>query len=286
MRLRSACLLVVFGLEVTLAGAANGAVIYNNLTPNNLMGLASRPDIGATEIEAADDFVLGARTLVNGASFVGLLVPGTGLTPSISDVVAEMYRVFPADSNTTRTPNVPTRFNSPSDVALDSRDSASGGLTFTMSVLNPSFTVLNSVQPGGIHLAPPAGDGPLTGQEVQVNVTFTTPFDLSADHYFFVPQVALSGGAQFYWLSASRPISGPGTTPVAPDLQSWTRDAALDPDWLRVGTDIVGGAPAPTFNAAFSLEGNIVPEPATFTFLLGGLVAVTLRRFSVRGKRG
>jgi hypothetical protein len=53
--------------------------------------------------------------------------------------------------------------------------------------------------------------------------------------------VTLANGAQFYWLSASRPISGAGTTPFNPDLQAWTRDANLDPDWLRVGTDIVGG---------------------------------------------
>ena len=42
----------------------------------------------------------------------------------------------------------------------------------------------------------------------------------------------------------------------------------LDPDWLRIGTDIVGGNPAPTFNMAFSLEGvNAVPEPATWAMM-------------------
>jgi hypothetical protein len=38
----------------------------------------------------------------------------------------------------------------------------------------------------------------------------------------------------------------------------------LDPDWLRVGSDIVGPTPAtgPTFNAAFSLTGvSSVPGP-------------------------
>ena len=33
----------------------------------------------------------------------------------------------------------------------------------------------------------------------------------------------------------------------------WVRDADLEPDWLRVGTDIVGGT---TFNASFSLFGE------------------------------
>jgi hypothetical protein len=49
----------------------------------------------------------------------------------------------------------------------------------------------------------------------------------------------------------------------------------LEPDWLRVGTDIVGGTRAPTFNAAFSLTGETlaaVPEPASLS-VLGAAVA-------------
>jgi hypothetical protein len=38
-----------------------------------------------------------------------------------------------------------------------------------------------------------------------------------------------------------------------PDLQSWIRNDALAPDWLRIGTDITGQGP---FNAAFSLSGE------------------------------
>jgi hypothetical protein len=58
-------------------------------------------------------------------------------------------------------------------------------------------------------------------------------------------------GGEFLWLSAARPIVPPGTPfPMGfTDLQSWTRDQMLDPDWLRVGSDIVGPDPAtgPTF---------------------------------------
>jgi hypothetical protein len=90
--------------------------------------------------------------------------------------------------------------------------------------------------------------------------------------------VAVTGG-QFYWLSASRPISGAGTTPFAPDLQVWTRDANLDPDWLRVGTDIVGGQTPPTFNAAFSLDGTAVPEPGTILLAVAGLALIGAKRF-------
>ena len=176
-------------------------VIYNNLTPNSQMAVATRPATGGQfEIEAGDDFILASRTSISSATFVGLLVPTAGATPTITDIVAEMYRVFPLDSDPNRTPNVPTRMNSPSDVAFDSRDSASGQLTFSSSILSSTFTALNSVQPGGIHPSPmqtTGGNGSLTGMEVQINLTFTSPFDLSADHFFFVPQVALNDG-QFY----------------------------------------------------------------------------------------
>ena len=129
----------------------HGAVIYNNLTPNNLMGVATRPDVGGPfEIEAADDFFLSTKTAIDSASFVGLLLPDvTGAVPSVTDIVVEIYRIFPLDSDTTRTPNVPTRTNSPSDVAFDSRDSAGGGLTFSLTTLAATFTANNSVQPGG-----------------------------------------------------------------------------------------------------------------------------------------
>ena len=78
----------------------------------------------------------------------------------------------------------------------------------------------------------------------------------------------------FLWLSARKPIVPPGT-PFAPDLQSWIRDANLDPDWLRIGTDIVGGTPAPTFNAAFSLSGIVTPEPSSLALLgVGAILAL------------
>jgi len=38
------------------------------------------------------------------------------------------------------------------------------------------------------------------------------------------------------------------------DLQSWTRNDDLAPDWLRIGTDITHQGP---FNAAFSLSGEL-----------------------------
>jgi hypothetical protein len=243
------------------------------------MATASRPSSGGKfEIESADDFVLTHLTSITSATFTGLLTGGS----TIGEVRVEIYHVFPVDSDTVRTPNVPTRTNSPSDVEFEDRDTASGNLGFDTRTLG-SLSVLNSVQPGGIHLpvSPPGGNGPLTGEEVQFNVTFTTPFTLPADHYFFVPQVEITDPTgNFFWLSAPRPIVAPPGTSFPPgftDLQSWTRDAMLDPDWLRVGTDIVGknaDGVAPTFNAAFSLTGAVVPEPSTWAMMLLGFAGL------------
>ena len=111
----------------------------------------------------------------------------------------------------------------------------------------------------------------------------TNPFDLAAGHYFFVPQVGLNTGT-FEWLSAPRPIVSPGT-PFAPgntDLQAWTRDAMLDPDWLRIGTDIVGGN---TFNMAFSITGvNAVPEPSTWAMLILGFASIGFMAYRRKNK--
>jgi hypothetical protein len=278
------------GLLSALPAAADTPFSFSTGDPDGKIATASRPDVGAFEIESADDFVLTHATSITSATFTGLLPAGA----SAQDVVVEIYRVFPKDSDVGRTSGsptfstsqVPTRVNSPSDVAFDSRDSASGGLSFATTDLG-SFTVLNSVQPGGINPKPgqtTGGDGPVTGDESVFSITFTTPFTLLADHYFFVPQVQLDDG-DILWLSAPRPIVSPGTPfpPGSADLQSWTRDAALDPDWLRIGTDIVG---AGAFNAAFSLSGSVVPEPSTWAMMLLGFVGLGFAGYRQARKAG
>src|SRR5207245_893777 len=104
-----------FTVAVLLVSPAFAATIYNNLTPNNSMAMASRP--GASEIEAADDFILTSPTLITSASFTGLITGTTSLS-NVTNVVAEIYRVFPLDSTVPPSGNVPTRNNSPSDVAF------------------------------------------------------------------------------------------------------------------------------------------------------------------------
>jgi len=183
--------------------AAASPFVFDNGNVSGLMASASRPGAaGKFEIESADDFLLGARTAITNASFTGLLPTGAGVG-SIGQVRVEIYRVFPNDSDVGRTsgpstnpafstPQVPTRVNSPADVALADRDTATGSLAFTATSLSPSSDALNSVQAGGIHPKPnnaTGGNGAVTGEEVRFDVSFTTPFDLPAGHYFFVPQV-------------------------------------------------------------------------------------------------
>jgi hypothetical protein len=272
---------------------AQVTLLYNNDFPTDQIAAATRPEsAGKFEIESADDFLLPTGAHITSATFTGLLPSGFQIS-SVANVRVEIYRVFPNDSDVGRTsgpptfstPQVPTRVNSPSDVALLERSKSDGNLSFTASLLSATFTASNSVQPGGIHPQPgqtTGGNGAITGEEVRFAIDFTNPLNLSPGHYFFVPQVELSGADDnFFWLSANRPIVPPGTPfPVGvTDLQAWTRDANLDPDWLRIGTDIVGGNPAPTFNAAFSLTG-IAPDTGSTALLLGiALVAMAwLRR--------
>jgi PEP-CTERM motif len=275
----------LIGLLSAAAAAAEAPFFFSTGNPDGKIGTATRPESAGVppvfEIESADDFVLTHSTSITSATFTGLL-PRGATVGDIGEVVVEIYRVFPKDSDMSRTSGppmfpttqVPARVNSPSDIAFESRDSTSG-LTFSTDVLNTSFSVLNSVTPGGIHPLPgifTGGNGQVTGQETVFDITFTTPFTLPADHYFFVPQVQLSDGA-FLWLSAAKPIDASGTPfpPGFTDLQSWTRDEALDPDWLRVGTDITHQGP---FNATFSLTGAVIPEPSTWAMMLLGFAGL------------
>jgi hypothetical protein len=180
-------------------------------------------------------------------------------TQDIKEVEVEVYHVFPLDSAVPPSGNVPSRANSPSDVEIGTATRAgnSGTLTFSTDVLNSNFgvgnTVVNTLK---VATASPGGEGSTAGEEVEITITFTSPIILPAGHYFFRPEVLLTSGDFLY-------LSAPKVIPAPKDLQAWIRNSNLTPDWLRVGTDIVGGAPAPNFNMTFSLTGESVPEAGT-----------------------
>src|SRR5262249_54135386 len=136
----------VFAAVVMPLPAAADSFFFSTGNPDGRMATTTRPSgPEIQETETGDDFVLTQQTSITSATFTGLIPSGA----NINGVVVEMYHFFPADSNTNRTPNVPTRLNSPSDVEFDSRASPSG-LTFTHTLvnpMNPTFTAQNAVVP-------------------------------------------------------------------------------------------------------------------------------------------
>ena len=266
--------LLKFGLlPVTLfvSSALAETVLYNNDIPDGLLATLSRPaglpGSGISERETADDFKLSSHSLITGGSFTGLVPAGTNITK----VDVEIYGVQTIEISPR---NVPTRINSPTNEAIAVQD-----VTFHTHTQNNSVSVPNSVvniiNPGASSAATiTGGEGVQSGEEVRFEFTLATPFDLQAGHYFFVPQVQLDNG-NFLWLSAAKPASAFGSTPFVGDLQSWIRnDPGIAPDWERVGTDVIGGAPPQTYNAAFRLVGAPVPEPTTILMLVGGLLVM------------
>ena len=249
---------LAFGIWVAMpAWAATFSFTTGN--PDGLMGAASRrASPGKLETETADDFTLDQTTVIRRATIVGLVPSGTR-PQDIKEVEVEVYHVFPLDSAMPPSGKVPSRANSPSDVEIGTATRAgnSGTLTFSTSVLNSNFgvgnTVVNNLK---VTTAPPGGEGSTAGEQVEIAITFTSPIILPAGHYFFRPEVLLTSGDFLY-------LSAPKVIPAPKDLQAWIRNSNLAPDWLRIGTDIVGGAPAPTFNMTFSLAGETVPEAGT-----------------------
>src|SRR5215472_665147 len=95
----------LIGLLPALPAAAT-QFFFSTGNPDGKIATATRPDTGSPfEIESADDFVLTSPTSITSATFTGLL---TGTNPTIGQVVVEIYRVFPNDSNVGRTSGPPT----------------------------------------------------------------------------------------------------------------------------------------------------------------------------------
>ena len=202
---------------------AQVTVLYNNDFPTGDMAAATRPEsAGKFEIESADDFLLPTGAHITGATFTGLLPSGVAIS-DVANVRVEIYRVFPNDSDVgppqVHRLSARRRFRPGSIHLRTLRYSieavTDGTLSFTAALLSATFTANNSVQPGGIHPQPgqtTGGDGGITGEEVHFDIDLTNPLNLPPGHYFFVPQVELSGADDnFFWLSATRPLVPPST---------------------------------------------------------------------------
>jgi hypothetical protein len=241
---------------------------FSTGSPDGKLGALSRPaGPQGLETETADDFDLTQATVISTATIHGLIPVGSTVS-NIASVEVELYHIFPLDSDVSRTsgpptfstPNVPSRVNSPSDheISADTRDSNESTLSFVATEIS-DFQVQNTVI-NGINKFPHQlthGEGPASGEEVEIDITFNSPLFLPAGHYFFRPEVQVSGG-NFLFLSAPKPITSGTPFPAGTnDLQAWIRNSDLAPDWLRIGTDIVGTG---TFNMTFSLAGNSIPE--------------------------
>src|SRR5215470_9230494 len=268
-RFTLASLLLTAGACFTAPAWAD-SFFFTTGTADGRLGALSRIESPAgIETETADDFILTQTTVISGATITGMLLRAD--VADITSVEVELYHLFTQDPFDTVPPSgkVPSRTNSPSDNEIDSatRDASDGTLSFFYRSLNANFsvsnTVVNGINPFNVNGKTDAnrtgGEGPASGEEVQVTVTFTKPIVLPPGHYFFRPEVLVTGG-DFLFLSSPKPMVSP--TPLAQDLQAWIRNAHLAPDWLRIGTDIIdaAGTNTPQFNMTFSLGGNTIPE--------------------------
>jgi len=186
----------IFGFrrgDVLFANAAaqeTQVLVNTGNTDGKLERCRASASVNKLETETADDFVLDQTTVLTGATITGLV---TTSLANISNVEIEMYHRFPQDSIADRTHRFPTRQKLPSDVEIDSatRDGNNHTLRFSTALLNPTFTALKTVV-NSISVA--QGEPAVTGAEVEITVTFTSPIVLPAGHYFFRPEVQVNGG--------------------------------------------------------------------------------------------
>ncbi len=118
--------------------ASASSFFFSTGSPDGLIGTLSRPaSAGLVQTETADDFILSQCVVINQATFTGLLPVGAPLE-SINRVEVEIYHVFPVDSDTSRTPAVPTRTNSPSDVEIVTGTEVTITVTFDPPIFLPA----------------------------------------------------------------------------------------------------------------------------------------------------
>ena len=146
-RLSTFCAGATFALVWFATPASADPFFFSTGGPDGLLGAFSQPaSTVSLETETADDFILTETTSIAQATITGLVQRGTPLA-DITNVEVEIYHIFPKDSAEPPSGNVPARANSPADVEIGdaTRDGSMGTLTFTASLLDDSFSVLNTV---------------------------------------------------------------------------------------------------------------------------------------------
>jgi len=157
------------GCLMIASSVCGGLVTISTGEPDGKIATATRPpSAGKIETETADDFILTAQTQLTSASFTGLVTSTGSGSLNFPRVTVDIYRVFPNESDATRTIGVPTRMNSPGDVELTGADTVDNNLTFTTTVLNGTFHAANSILNGiqGNPNPTTGGEGPVDGAEV------------------------------------------------------------------------------------------------------------------------
>jgi hypothetical protein len=115
---------LLFATLMAAVPAAANIFIFSTGNPDGKIATLSRPaGPGQIKTETADDFVINQRTVINQATFTGLLPLGAPLS-SVIDVEIQLYNVFPLDS--VNPPKVVARVNSPADNEFAFFDSATG----------------------------------------------------------------------------------------------------------------------------------------------------------------
>src|SRR5215468_7700870 len=180
-----AALLLTAGACVSAPAWADQFFFTTGSADGKLGALSRSESPGKIETETADDFILTQTTVISGATITGLVLRAD--VADIANVEVEVYHRFTEDPNDTVPPSgkVPSRTNSPSDNEIDSatRDANDGTLSFFYNSLNANFsvsnTVVNGINPFNVNGKTDAnrtgGEGPASGEEVEITVAFTKP---------------------------------------------------------------------------------------------------------------
>ena len=276
LKTRTGIAAVAFAAVMMPLPAAADPFFFSTGNPDGKIATATRPEsAGKFEIESADDFSLTAQTSITGATFTGLLTEGS-TTANIGQVVVEIYQVFPNGSDVGRTSGapvfstnrVPTRANSPSDVALDSRDfpwdRLASKLRFWLIPSRHSTASNLAVYIRCLVKLPAATVSDRVGSTIHSE--FFNPVRFGCGSILLRPASHLISP----W-GLSLALGTEGFVPSRHafprrfyDLQSWTRARCWTPTGCGWGpTSLAVHSGKPTFNAAFSLTGVSVPLPSS-----------------------